>query len=194
MHQQAAVLVTDVRSQLPHGTLILKLSLPYMLQKIASLDKDGRMHLWIQAIRFCLSWQLLCLRSTLKVFAFKPVHLVPLAPVAEMLEDTLLILYWSLQHAEAEFSPQDMHIIQSVASLARKSLHMPAVDVACTPEDNLLSYSCSGMLEGALCICGLLTVASMADSSKGWRTVCTPGSLDKHPACSGDSFPWLSLL
>ena len=89
---------------------------------------------------------------------------------------------------------QDMHFIQPVASLARKSLHMPAVDVGCAHEDIAHSYLCSGMLEGAPCVCGLLTAASMADTSKGWRTVCTPGSLDKHPACSGDSFPWLSLL
>ena len=152
------------------------------------------MHGLIQAIRFCLLWQLLRSHQCITSLWFNPVHLVPLAPVAELLEHTLLVPYCILYMLEQSSGPQDMRSIQSVASSARKSLHTPAVDVACTPEDNLYSYMCSGMLEGAPCVCGFLAAASMADSSKGWRSICTPGSLDKHSACSVDSFPWLSLL
>ena len=118
-----------------------------------------------------------------------------LAPVADLLEDTLFHNCTAFSKMLEQTSGlQDMHSIQPVDSLARKSLHMPAVDVACTHEDIAHSYTWSGMLEGASCVCGLLTAASMPDSSRGWRTVCAPGSLDKHLACSGDSVMWLSLL
>ena len=93
VHKQAAVLVDDVCSQLPHDTVIWKLSLPCMLQRIACLYQDRRMHGLIQAIRFCLLWQLLRFHQCITSLWFNPVHLVPLAPVAELLEDTLLVLY-----------------------------------------------------------------------------------------------------
>ena len=48
MHLQAAVFVADVCSQLPHGSVPLKVSLPYMLQKITCLGNKGRMQ-WMNS-------------------------------------------------------------------------------------------------------------------------------------------------